>query len=99
LVFGGGVKYKIGRDFVYADLRYMAGLSNFTKPDKNYYANDGTFDPAITNYQYVSDFFRMDNLSLSFGYIHPIYDPRKKTKPKLSNLFNKRTKAVKDKSQ
>jgi opacity protein-like surface antigen len=92
LVIGGGVKYKIGRDFVYADLRYMMGLSNFTKPDKNYYADDGTFDTSITNYQYVSDFFRLDNLSLSFGYIHPIYDPRKKTKPKLSNLFKKKGK-------
>jgi Outer membrane protein beta-barrel domain len=90
LVFGGGVKYKIGRDFVYADLRYMAGLSNFTKPDKNYYDETGAFDPSLTSYQYVSDFFRLDNLSLSFGYIHPIYNPRKKTKPKVGNLFKKK---------
>ena len=99
LVFGGGVKYKIGKDFVYADLRYMAGLSNFTKPDENYYTKDGTFDPSITNYQFVSDFFRLDNLSLSLGYIHPIYNPRKKTKPKLGNLFKKKTETIKDKSQ
>ena len=98
LVLGGGVKYKIGRDFVYADLRYMAGLSNFTKPDQNYYSQDGAFDPSITYYQYASDFFRLDNLSLSFGYIHPIYNPRKKTKPKLSNLFKKKAETEKDKS-
>jgi hypothetical protein len=78
LVLGGGVKYKIGKDFVYIDLRYMAGLSNLTKPEKNYYTQSGAFDPSITTYQYVSDFFRLDNLSLSFGYIHPIYNPRKK---------------------
>ena len=90
LVFGGGVKYKLGKDFVYADLRYMAGLSNFTKPDKNYYDQSNEFDQSITRYQFVSDFFGLDNLSLSFGYIHPIYDPRKKTKPRWSNLFKKK---------
>ncbi len=97
LVFGGGVKYKIGRDFVYADLRYMAGLSNFTKPDKNYYAQDGAFEQSITDYQFVSDFFRLDNLSLSFGYIHPIYDPRKKVKPRVRNLFKMNNKSEKGK--
>ncbi len=98
IVLGGGVKYKIGRDFVYADLRYLAGLSNLTKPEKNYYSQNGAFDLSITNYQYASDFFRLDNLSLSFGYIHPIYNPRKKVKTKLINLFKKQTKTEKDKS-
>ena len=90
LVVGGGVKYKIGRDFVYADLRYMAGLSNYTKPEKNYYTEDSRFDPSLTKYQFISDFFRLDNLSISFGYIHPIYNPRKKTKPRLGNLFKRK---------
>jgi hypothetical protein len=98
LVLGGGTKYKLGRDFVYADLRYMVGLSNLTKADKNYYGKEDEFDPSITNYQFVSDFFRLDNLSLSFGYIHPIYDPRKKTKPRLSKLFKRKTGNVKRKS-
>jgi hypothetical protein len=94
LVFGGGVKYKIGKDFIYADLRYMAGLSNLTKTDQIYYTKNGAFDPAITNYQYVSDFFRLDNLSVSVGYIHPIYDPRKKTDPKIKSLFKKKPQTV-----
>jgi Outer membrane protein beta-barrel domain len=98
LVIGGGAKYKIGRDFVYADLRYMMGLSNLTKPDKNYYAEGGLFDPSITNYQFLSDFFRLDNLSLSFGYIHPIYNPRKKTKPRMGNLFKRKAVTEKRKS-
>jgi hypothetical protein len=91
LVFGGGAKYKIGKDFIYADIRYMAGLSNFTKVNENHYSEDDVFDPSLTSYQYVSDLFRLDNLSLSFGYIHPIYNPRKKTKPRLGNLFKKKT--------
>lgn len=90
LVIGGGAKYKIGKDFVYVDLRYMAGLSNLTKVDDNYYL-DGDFDPAVTKYAEVSDLFKLDNLSLSFGYIHPIYNPRKKSKPRLSNFFRKKS--------
>ena len=90
LVIGGGVKYKVGKDFVYVDLRYMAGLSNLTNVDNNFY-KDGSFDTSIPKYAEVSDLFRLDNLSLSFGYIHPIYNPRKKTKPKLSNLFKKKS--------
>jgi hypothetical protein len=75
----------------------MAGLSNFTKADKNYYAQSGAFDPSITYYQFVSDFFRLDNLSLSIGYIHPIYNPRKKVKPRVRNLFKMNSKSEKGK--
>lgn len=77
LVFGGGVKYKIGKNFVYADLRYMVGLNNVVKPGTNYYNEDGSLSTAITQYGFVSEFFRLDNVSLSFGYVMPIYDPRK----------------------
>lgn len=93
LVIGGGAKYKIGKDFIYADVRYMAGISNLTNTENNYYLKDGTFDPAIAKYGEVSDLFTLDNLSLSFGYIHPIYNPRKKSKPKFSNLFKKKSDA------
>lgn len=92
LVLGGGAKYKIGKDFVYADVRYMAGLSNLTKQETNYYTEEGNFDPAVPKYSYASDLFRLDNLSISFGYIHPIYNPRKKAKPRLSSLFKKKVK-------
>jgi len=90
LVIGGGVKYKLSRDFVFADLRYMAGLSNFTKSSTNFYNEADLFDPSITNYQYVSDFFRLDNLAISIGYIHPLYNPRKKAKSITKNLFRKK---------
>ncbi len=91
LVIGGGVRYKIGKDFVFADLRYMAGLSNLVKGNI-YSLNPATITtpngssspiPApITNdwlssVRYVDSFFRLDNLALSIGYIKPLYDPRK----------------------
>jgi hypothetical protein len=96
LVFGGGVKYKIGKDFVYADLRYMAGLTNLTNLENNYYDKDGNFDLANTKYAEASDIFRLDNVSVSFGYIHPIYNPRKKSKPRLGTLFKRKKEVGKD---
>ncbi len=79
VVAGGGLKYKIGKDFIYFDLRYMGGLTNLVKPDHNYYdeSDRAMLDNDLAKYRWVSDFFRLDNLSLSVGYIKPIYDPRK----------------------
>jgi hypothetical protein len=96
LVFGGGAKYKIGKNFVYADLRYMAGLSNLTKENKIYYNADGTFDPSIVKFAEVSDFFRLDNLSISVGFIRPIYNPRKKAKSPFDFLKRKKAAPVKE---
>ena len=90
LVIGGGFKRKIGKDFVYVDLRYMAGLTNLTKEKNNYYDKDGNLDISVAKYAYASDLFRLDNMALSVGYIHPIYNPRKKKKPRLSNLLKKK---------
>ncbi|HRE68624.1 MAG TPA: porin family protein [Cyclobacteriaceae bacterium] len=80
LVFGGGAKYKVGKNFFYADLRYMPGLSNLTKETNIYYDDKGNFDPSVVKFAEVSDFFRLDNLSISVGFIRPLYNPRKKAK-------------------
>ena len=42
-IVGGGIKYKIGKDFLYADLRYMSGLSNIALTNKIYYQNPDRF--------------------------------------------------------
>jgi len=76
IVLGGGAKYKIGKNFLYVDVCYMAGLTNLTK--NIYRASDGKFDPLLAQYGYASNSFRLDNVSISFGYIKPLYDPRKK---------------------
>lgn len=96
IVTGGGIKYKIGKDFLYVDVRYAAGLTNLVKPNLNAYdpQNETLLDNDLTRYRWVSDFFRMDHLSLSVGYIRPIYDPRKiktsKVSRFLNNLFQKK---------
>jgi hypothetical protein len=110
-VIGGGIKYKVGKDFIYADLRYMGSLSNLTNVDKLYYGDpasapaNGVGNPNlfmasnVTKYVYVADLFRLDNVSLSFGFIHPIYDPRriKKARTKSVSRKIKREEGGKDK--
>jgi hypothetical protein len=78
IVIGGGYKYKVGKNFFYFDVRYMAGLNNIAK--------NGQFNPLLVQFQYQSDFFRLDNLSISVGYVKPLYDPRKKKKAVASLL-------------
>ena len=97
LVFGGGVRYKVGKDFVFADVRYMAGLSNLTNEETNYYA-DGSFDLAkdATQTRWVGDYFRLDNLAISVGFVKPLYDPRKIKRARTHGLFRKINKQQKE---
>lgn len=97
LVFGGGVRYKVGKDFIFADVRYMSGLSNLTNEETNYYG-DGTFDLTIdaTRTRWISDYFRLDNLAISVGFVKPLYDPRKIKRARTHGLFRKINKQQKD---
>jgi Outer membrane protein beta-barrel domain len=97
LVLGGGVRYKIGKDFIFADVRYMAGLSNLTNVETNYYS-DGSFDLTkdATQTRWVGDYFRLDNLAISVGFVKPLYDPRKIKRARTHGLFRKINKQQKD---
>ena len=96
-VVGGGLRYKVGKNFVTADLRYMAGLSNLVKEEANYY-KDGSFELAnsATLTRWVGDFFRLDNVSLSVGFVKPLYDPRRIKKARTHGLSRKINKQQKD---
>jgi hypothetical protein len=78
-IMGAGIKYKFGRDFLMAELRYVGGLNILQRQDRLYYDDtEGlTLDPTPTRYAYVSDFFRLDNLIFNVGYVRPLYQPRK----------------------
>lgn len=69
---GGGVRYKIGLNFVFADLRYSFGLRNVVIPTSTY-----DYNGPAPEWGHVDDYFRIDNLSLSIGYVKPLYKPRK----------------------
>ncbi|NJN41190.1 MAG: hypothetical protein HC811_02070 [Flammeovirgaceae bacterium] len=59
----------------------MAGFSNLTNREYNYYDSKDNANPLLvqsaTFYNYIGNLFRLDNLSISFGYVYPLYDPRK----------------------
>lgn len=84
---GGGVKYKIGLNYVFADLRYSFGMTNLVDEKNSIYdyrsigdrttgAFQGSGEAAI-RWAHIDDLFRMDNVFLNVGYIHPLYKPRK----------------------
>jgi hypothetical protein len=98
-VVGGGIKYKIGKDYLFADVRYMAGMSNLTLQN-NYdppagNTSGGLIPSYISTYRYVPSLYRLDNLSLSFGYIRPLYNPRKIRKLSFGKIFNRKSKKTK----
>jgi hypothetical protein len=91
LVFGGGAKFKIGRDFVVVDVRYMPGLSNVTNLKYNNYASKDRdeIDPSTWQFATIGDVFRVNNFSLSLGYVRPLYNPRKVTRVKTKSVSRK----------
>ena len=78
------MKYKVKLDFVFVDLRYSFGLSNVVNPKTS--DIDPLLGDAAFLYGHRDDYFRMDNLAITIGYVHPLYKPRK--------LKNARTKSV-----
>lgn len=97
VIFGGGVKYKIGLDFVFAELRYSAGLKNIVKADHLY--GNHTYDRTAgewvlslsptTEYTHVDDYVRLDNLSITFGFIRPLYKPREIKRARTRSVLRK----------
>lgn len=102
ILVGGGFRYKWGKDFVFADLRYMIGLTNLTNTKANYYeAKEGavgeyTVADTATKYAFVGDYFRLDNVSISIGYVKPIYHPSKVKKIRTGKTMRKVSKEKKN---
>lgn len=79
ILVGGGVKYKLGRDFIMVDLRYMAGMNLMNREEKQLSGpgDDFKLDTEIPGFAFVQPFFRLDNLIFNVGYVRPLYQPRK----------------------
>lgn len=81
---GLGLKYKYGLDFFYFDARYSFGMKNLADINNRFTSTqDGLPFP------YVDDDFRLDNLAVSVGYIHPLYKPRKLKKARTKSVLRK----------
>lgn len=97
LIFGGGVKYKMGLDFLFVDARYSAGLKNMVRPEDALgdYSYDQvsdrwvfSFSPA-SEYAHRDDYLRLDNIALTIGYVHPLYKPRELRRARTKGVLRK----------
>ncbi len=95
IVVGGGLKVKVGLDFVFVDIRYSIGMRNVVSADNLY--GDYGLDPASAEFidraeptmrfSHVDDFYRLDNLSISFGFLRPLYKPRELKRARTRSLM------------
>ncbi len=72
-VAGAGMKFRLGRNFLYADFRYTRMFLNNVDIDNRYNNRE-----LLYNYAHVDNDFRMDNFALTVGFIKAFYVPRKK---------------------
>lgn len=77
---GAAAKYKFKLDYLFAEIRYGFGLNNLVVKSSTF-----SGEPAQV-YGHTDDYFRLDNLSISVGFVKPLYKPRE--------LKRARTKAV-----
>jgi hypothetical protein len=86
MLIGGGVRRKTGYNYLSAEVRYTAGLTNLSKQEAKYTGGVSVFD-----YGDVDDDFRLNNLSIQVSFVKPLYKPRKvqKATPKnfIRNVF------------
>ena len=86
LIVGFGIRLKVDLNYLFADLRYSFGHTNIT--------NGKYFYEGIFNYIHVDDYFRVDRMALSFGYMWPLYRPRElkraRTKGVLRSILKER---------
>ncbi len=96
IIAGGGVRVKVGLDFVFAEIRYSAGLKNIVNPD--YDLGDPTVDPTSFEsvasqepaaYGHRDDYFRLDNLAVTIGFVRPLYKPRELKRARTGSVLRK----------
>lgn len=83
LVAGGGLRYKWDLHYVFADVRYSLGMKNVMnyRGVVNDYTKEGAQLVASSEptWRYASsdDFFKLNHLYFTIGYMHQLYNPRK----------------------
>lgn len=86
-IAGAGVKFRVGRNFLFFDLRYTRMFQNNVNRE-NRYANPD----LLYVYGHVDNDYRMDNFAVTFGFTKSFYTPRKKREfnpVTIDNQFNK----------
>ena len=80
LLLGGGFRYKWKLRYLFGEVRYNLGLSNLANPQHRY-------NEINQSWPYVDDDFRLNNLSVNIGYLHPIYKARKLKKARTKSVL------------
>lgn len=83
ILVGGGARLKRGLNYLFVDVRYAFGLTNIINKDRVFQSSE------ITTSGYVDDFLRLDNLSLSVGFVYPIYKPRAVKRVRTKGILRK----------
>lgn len=72
----GGVRTKVKRGFLYAEIRYTMGLTTLTKTEEIYKAN-----PELAfAYGYPANINKLNSLAITVGYMRNQYNPKKKNR-------------------
>ena len=71
-LFSAGLKRKIGKGFLVAEIRYKFGLLPLSERTDTYENETLVFD-----YKYVDGIYKLNSLSLSVGYVINRYNPKK----------------------
>jgi hypothetical protein len=90
ILIGGGARLKRGLNYWFVDLRYAVGLTNIVNKDRVFQTNE------ISRSGHVDDFVRLDNLSLSVGFVYPMYKPRAVKKVRTKGILRKIKKQTND---
>lgn len=71
---GVGAAYKLGYGYLFLDIRYLYGISNYNNVTERY----KYFDDQVSNYGYISNDFKIDQVQASFGYMKNLYKVKTK---------------------
>lgn len=96
LIFGVGARYRIGYHYLSFEVRSLMGLTNVLNIDNQYVKNGNDYsDELLFRYAKAESDFRMNSYSIMFGFVKPLYKPRKKTDRvgPFSRIFKKKNKS------
>src|SRR5690606_9313807 len=83
VVVGGGVRYKLGLHYLLADVRYTMGMNNVYDYGGAVHVYTLTGNALVSSGEQVfryansDDFFKLNQLYFTIGYMHQLYNPRK----------------------
>lgn len=81
LIIGGGIRIKWKLNYVFADVRYSIGQSMVS--NKKY------LNPGVFQYVYADDYFRVDRMTFTAGYLLPLYQPRELKRARTKSVLKR----------